>query len=104
MKQITFEYEGKEYTLCYTRMSVKKMEQNGFSATEAEHHQMTAIYDLFAGALLAKHGNLTKSTVEKMFDRQGDLADLANDLMAMYKDVFTTTQNSEGEIKRTKNW
>lgn len=104
MKQITFEFDGKEYTLCYTRMSVKKMEQNGFSATDAERHQMTAIYDLFAGALLAKHANLPKAVINTMFDRQGNLADLASDLMAMYKDVFTTTQNSEGEIKRTKNW
>lgn len=35
-KQLTFEYEGKAYTLEYTRKSLETMEKHGFSVSDAE--------------------------------------------------------------------
>ena len=53
MKQITFEYEGKDYTLEYTRNSVRTMERRGFVSDDITTKPMTVVPDLFAGAFLS---------------------------------------------------
>lgn len=102
-KEMYVEFDGKEYTLTYTRSSVKQMEDRGFNANTVQDHPMTAVHDLFAGAFLANHRSTDRRIIDRIFDEQPDLDELASDLMEMYRDTFAATGES-GEKKRTKNW
>ena len=48
-KQIVFTYEDKEYTLEFTRRTVKQMEDEGFVAQDIDRKPMTLLPALFAG-------------------------------------------------------
>lgn len=107
--QITFSYEGRDYTLEFTRASVKRMEDQGFKVHSAEAAPMSAAFDLFRGAFFAHHRNIDSRTVEKIFGKLGDLNEWTADLLEMYKDTFEPTNASDGEekeggIQRTKSW
>ena len=60
-KQIIFTYEDKEYTLEYTRRTVKQMEDEGFVAREIDSKPMTLLPALFAGAFKAHHRFVRRS-------------------------------------------
>ena len=102
-KQITYEYEGREYTFEFTRSAIKRMEERGFDFDKAQTAPMTAAYDLFCGALYAHHSALNTKTRDKMFDDLTDLTGWTDDFFEMYKDAFEATAE-EGENKRMKNW
>ena len=54
-KQIIFTYDGKDYTLEYTRRTIKQMEDEGFVARMIDDRPMTLLPALFAGAFKAHH-------------------------------------------------
>ena len=59
-KQLNFEYENKEYTLEFTRESIKQMEREGFVAGDIVNKPMNTLPKLFAGAFKAHHRFDTK--------------------------------------------
>ena len=54
-KTLNFNYQGKDYTLEYTRESVKQMEREGFVANDIVTKPMLTLPKLFAGAFKAHH-------------------------------------------------
>jgi hypothetical protein len=54
-KTLNFEYKGKEYTLEYTRETIKQMEREGFVAEDVANKPMLTLPKLFAGAFKAHH-------------------------------------------------
>jgi len=54
-KQLNFTYDGKDYTLEFTRRTVAEMEKKGFIASDITEKPMTTLPALFAGAFLAHH-------------------------------------------------
>lgn len=108
-KQITLTYKGKDYTLEYTRSSIRRMERDGFDTGSAEANPMSSVYALFRGAFYAHHSGLNSKVVDEIFDKIGDLREWADDLLEMYKETFEPTRDDDenenaGEISRTKSW
>ena len=66
-KVLTIEHRGEEFTLEYTRRSVKTMEESGFVAAEVKDRPMLLL-DLFAGAFLANHRNVKRQKIEQIYD------------------------------------
>ena len=66
MKQISFNFEGKDYTLEFTRSTVRQMERRGFVADDIVTRPMTVIPDLFAGAFLSKHPQVKREKIDKI--------------------------------------
>lgn len=93
--------KGNEYTLKFTRRSIKRMEQKGFDPSIAEKQPMTTMYELFEGALYAAHPDLKREQIDELFEGLDDLNAWMDDLSELYQDKYTT---SAGEMKRTKNW
>lgn len=59
--KITFDYEGKTYTLCYTADALKKMEKNhGIVFSKLDERIMTMTEDLFFGAFIANHNEVPR--------------------------------------------
>ena len=66
-KQLTFNYNGKDYTLEFTRATVRMMEADGFVANDIESKPMTVLPDLFRGAFLAHHRFEKRPVIDEIY-------------------------------------
>ena len=84
-KQLNFEYKSKEYTLEYTRESVKQMEREGFVASDIVNKPMSTLPKLFAGAFKAHHRfDVKQKDIDEIFDVFGNKQALIEKLAEMY--------------------
>ena len=95
-KQLTFEYKGKEYTLEYTRESVKQMEREGFVASDIVNKPMLTLPKLFAGAFKAHHKFDTKQkTIDEIFELFKNKQALIEKLAEMYATPMETLMDDD---------
>ena len=95
-KQINFEYEGKEYTLEYTRESIKQMEREGFVASDIVNKPMNTLPKLFAGAFKAHHRFDTKQKkIDEIFELFKNKQALVEKLAEMYSEPMETLMDDE---------
>lgn len=85
-KQIVFTHEGKEYTLAFTRSTVKIMEANGFNAEELRAKPNLNIEKLFAGAFLANHNRVKQDVINRIFASLPNKDELLAKLVEMYNE------------------
>lgn len=86
MAQITFNYEGKDYTLEFTLKTVKQMERSGFIAEDFLQKPATYLPELFAGAFLAHHSNVKRSLIDEIYSKLTDKQGLITALTEMYNE------------------
>lgn len=105
-KQICLEYDEKEYTLEFTRNSVKKMESRGFVFGEIETKPVTRIPELFAGAFLAHHNGVDRETIDKIYGAIEEKDSLIGALVEMYADTINTLMEKpeKNGISWVKSW
>ena len=90
-KQINFTYKGKDYTLEYTRESVKQMEREGFVANDILTKPMLTLPKLFAGAFKAHHKYDTKQKqIDEIFELFKNKQALVEKLAEMYAEPMET--------------
>ena len=95
-KQITFEYKNKEYTLEYTRESVKQMEREGFKGEDILNKPMNTLPKLFAGAFKAHHKFDTKQkTIDEIFELFTNKQALVEKLAEMYAEPMETLMDDD---------
>lgn len=95
-KQINFEYEEKEYTLEYTRESIKQMEREGFVASDIVNKPMNTLPKLFAGAFKAHHRFDTKQKkIDEIFELFKNKQALIEKLAEMYSEPMETLMDDE---------
>ena len=95
--KISLSYEGKDYTLEYTRQSVKTMENRGFVAGKILDAPMTVLPDLFYGAFLANHKYIDRKVVDEIFDRMLDKKALVETLTQMYNEPLEALMSDGDE-------
>ena len=101
MSKITITYGKTEYTLEYSRQSVKTMETQGFILDELTSKPMTMIPLLFSGAFIKNHRGVKRSVVDEIFDNIADKSGLMEALMEMYAETLsalTESNESEGNV------
>lgn len=103
-KQICVEYQGKEYTLEYTRKSVETMERNGFVASDINDKPMTTLPALFAGAFLANHRWVKQEVIDAIFARMTNKGELIGKLAEMYNDTLNALVDEPDENEGNLNW
>ena len=95
-KQLKFEYNKKEYTLEYTRESVKQMEREGFVASDVVDKPMLTLPKLFAGAFKAHHRFDTKQKqIDEIFELFTNKQALIEKLAEMYAEPMETLMDDE---------
>jgi hypothetical protein len=95
-KQLNFEFKGKEYTLEYTRESVKQMEREGFVANDIVAKPMSTLPKLFAGAFKAHHKFDTKQKqIDEIFDLFGNKQALIEKLAEMYAEPIEALMDDD---------
>lgn len=95
--KISLSYEGKDYTLEYTRQSVKTMENRGFVAGKILDAPMTVLPDLFYGAFLANHKYIDRKLVDEIFDKMLDKKALVETLTQMYNEPLEALMSDGDE-------
>ena len=95
-KQLSFEYNKKEYTLEYTRESVKQMEREGFVASDIVEKPMLTLPKLFAGAFKAHHRFDTKQKqIDEIFELFSNKQALVEKLAEMYAEPMETLMDND---------
>ena len=95
-KQLNFEFEGKEYTLEFTRESIKQMEREGFVAGDIVNKPMNTLPKLFAGAFKAHHRFDTKQKkIDEIFELFKNKQALIEKLAEMYSEPMETLMDDE---------
>jgi len=105
-KQLTFVYNDKEYTLEFTRATVRQMENNGFVATDIETKPMTVLPDLFRGAFLAHHRFEKAGVVDEIYAKMTNKPALIEALSDMYNEPIKALldEPEQGNVEWTPNW
>ena len=101
-KQIVFNYEDKEYTLEFTRRTVKQMEDEGFVAQDIDRKPMTLLPALFAGAFKAHHRFVKQEVIDQIYKALPNKEELIGKLAEMYNDPITSLME-EPDDKSVKN-
>ena len=97
-KQINFEYKNKEYTLEYTRESVKQMEREGFVANDIVTKPMLTLPKLFAGAFKAHHKyDVKQKQIDEIFELFKNKQALVEKLAEMYAEPMETLMDDVDE-------
>ena len=100
MSKINLTYGKTEYTLEYSRQSVKTMESQGFVLADLTKKPMTMIPMLFAGAFIKNHsgkGGASRKVIEEIFDAIEDKTSLMEVLMEMYTETLNSLTDGNGE-------
>lgn len=107
-KQLTFTYEGKDYTLEFTRRTVAEMEKKGFIASGITDKPMTTLPALFAGAFLAHHRFVKEDIINDIYSKLTKKEDLIGKLAEMYNEpilaLVEEPEKAEGNLDWTATW
>ena len=105
-KQLTFTYNGKDYTLEFTRATVRMMEADGFVANDIESKPMTVLPDLFRGAFLAHHRFEKRPVIDEIYTHMTNKPLLIEKLAEMYNEPISSLldEPAEGNVEWTQNW
>lgn len=64
------DFEGREFTLDFTRKTVARTERAGLNVNAMESQPMNMIYLMFWGAFLSHHPRMTQEQTDKILDEQ----------------------------------
>lgn len=107
-KQLRFTYEGKDYTLEFTRRTVAEMEKKGFIASDITDKPMTMLPALFAGAFLAHHRFVKEDIINDIYSKLTKKEDLIGKLAEMYNEpilaLVEEPEKAEGNLDWTATW
>lgn len=104
-KKLEFNYQGKDYTLEYTRESVKQMEREGFVAGDILAKPMLTLPKLFAGAFKAHHKyDVKQKQIEEIFDLFSNKNALIEKLAEMYHEPFEALMDDAADEGNAIAW
>ena len=107
-KQLTFTYDGKDYTLEFTRRTVAEMEKKGCIASDITDKPMTTLPALFAGAFLAHHRFVKEDIINDIYSKLTKKEDLIGKLAEMYNEpilaLVEEPEKAEGNLDWTATW
>lgn len=101
-KKIKLTYDGKDYTLEYTRQTISQLEQRGFVAADLAEKPATMLPMAFAGAFLKNHKLVKQEIIDEIFenikDKQGLIGKLSEMLVECYQSLMNDveTENDKG--------
>mgnify|MGYP004443914853 CR=1 FL=1 len=107
-KQLSFTYEGENYTLEYTRRTVAEMERNGFVADDIDTKPMTVLPQLFAGSFLAHHRFVKQNVIDVIYSKMTNKQELIGKLAEMYNEpimeLVAEPEDKKGNVEWTASW
>ena len=103
-KQIIFSYEGKDYTLEFTRRTIKQMEDEGFVARNIDDKPMTLLPALFAGAFKAHHRFVKQDVIDEIYAHMPNKDKLIEKLADMYNEPIMSLMEAPDDAAKNVDW
>lgn len=105
-KTIKMTHEGIEYTLEFTRSTVKRLESAGFVLSDVRNRPVSNLPLLFEGALLAHHTYALKQKglTDKIFNAIEDKEGLMLKLIEMYNDAVDSLFDEPEPSEKNAQW
>lgn len=103
-KQIIFTYDGKDYTLEYTRRTIKQMEDEGFVARNIDDKPMTLLPALFAGAFKAHHRIVKQDVIDEIYAHMPNKDKLIEKLAEMYNEPIISLMEEPEDTAKNVDW
>lgn len=97
---IVFEHKGTQYTLEFTRDSVKQLERAGFNYEEAGGKPVTSLMTLFKGAFLAHHQRTSQSTIDEIWESLENKDGMFDALAELYNEPIEALMKEPDEGKK----
>ena len=97
---ISFTHKGTDYTLEFTRDSIKQMERLGFSLDTAASQPVTALEALFKGAFSAHHPRISQTVLKEIWDDMDDKNGLFEALIELYSEPLEALFKEPEEGKK----
>ena len=104
MSKITLTHDNKDYTLEYSRQSVKTMESQGFVLEELTAKPMTMIPLLFNGAFIKNHRGIKRNLMDEIYKGIRNRSELMEALMEMYADTLSSLMDDGTEDEGNVTW
>lgn len=106
---ITVTYKDNNYTLEYTRNSVKQMEQQGFVLDQISEKPMSMIPLLVHGAFMRNHKGIKRALVDEIYehitDKIGDGENgFIHTLLEMYAETVNTLTDGSADEGNAAVW
>lgn len=101
-KTITFKYEGEEYTLEYSRDSIKYMEANGFVLEQFMEKPATMLDLAWRGAFYKNHKKKSVAEIDKMLYDMGEREDLHKALGDMINETYRIILEGDENSKKVQ--
>ena len=103
-KTINFTYEGKDYTLEFTRRTIRQMEDEGFVARNIDDRPMTLLPALFAGAFKAHHRFVKQETIDVIYANMPNKDKLIEKLAEMYNEPIMSLMEEPADTAKNVDW
>ena len=103
-KTINFTYEGKDYTLEFTRRTIRQMEDEGFVARNIDDRPMTLLPALFAGAFKAHHRFVKQDTIDAIYANTPNKDKLIEKLAEMYNEPILSLMEEPEDTAKNVDW
>lgn len=103
-KTIEFSYNGNDYTLEFTRATIRQMENEGFNTNALGDKPMTYLPALFAGAFKAHHRFLKRDTIDEIYSRMPDKDKLIEALSQMYNEPLQELLAQPEDESKNVDW
>ena len=103
-KTINFTYEGKEYTLEFTRRTIRQMEDEGFVAKHIDDRPMTLLPALFAGSFKAHHRFVKPEVIDAIYAAMPNKDKLITKLAEMYNEPIMSLMEEPAETAKNVDW
>jgi len=104
MSKINLTHNNKEYTLEFSRQSVKTMEQQGFVLDELTSKPMTMLPMLFQGAFIMHHRGIKRKEMDEIYKNIKDRSALMEALMELYAETLSTLMDDDAEAEGNVSW
>ena len=103
-KKIKFEFDGTQYTLEYTRGTVRAMEADGFDPNVIDSKPMTMIPMLIEGAFRKHHPFIKTATVDKIYQSIPRKEEFVRNLVEMYNEPLNSLIEEPEESEGNVSW
>lgn len=107
-KTIVISYKDNNYTLEFTRESVRTMETAGFDITKVDSMPVTMIPKFIFGAFRANHSSVKMDKVDEIYKSIKNKEQFIKCLGEMYQETVETLtsddENSEGNSEWKASW
>ena len=103
-KTINFTYDGRDYTLEFTRNSIKEMERDGFNIRDLSSKPTFTVELMFAGAFKAHHRFVKPDVIDAIYKELTDKEKLIIKLVEMYEETILTLLGENEENAGNVQW